>query len=287
MLRASGIYYVPKGKTKHHIVLCCLSLLFQSSSDLACFVRFEKVNIYNTSNYKQKYKAPTDFCFILKHPCIQKESDYIKFLCCNDKHTLLLWMNSIRIAKYGALLYNNYQAAMKRVSALQTLQTAAHKDKSRGPAAGNSPRPDPAPSKVKHVEDYSHEPPPDFIPPPPPVSIVHDGLDVVSWEESSNAVTDAFKPAVIVLLDYVGEEEGERVPQTPPCPRVEVEEVGQGCLLLQEESRGGKNHSSEPVRGICGVSWTMGGGGGGATDTGAAAPREAAGAAERQRAMEE
>lgn len=32
---------------------------------------------------------------------------------------------------------------------------------------------------------------------------MHDGLHVVSREESSDAVTDAFEPAVIVLLDYV------------------------------------------------------------------------------------
>lgn len=44
--------------------------------------------------------------------------------------------------------------------------------------------------------------------------------------------------------------------------------------------------ATKPVRGICGVSWTIGGGGGGATDTGAATPREAHKAAERQRAME-
>uniref|UniRef100_A0A3Q3A1I0 Amyloid beta A4 precursor protein-binding family B member 1-interacting protein-like n=1 Tax=Kryptolebias marmoratus TaxID=37003 RepID=A0A3Q3A1I0_KRYMA len=86
VLRASGIYYVPKGKTK-------------SSTDLACFVRFEKVNIYTTSNYRQMYRAPTNFCFILKHPCIQMESPYIKFLCCDDEHTLSLWVTSIRIAK--------------------------------------------------------------------------------------------------------------------------------------------------------------------------------------------
>ncbi|XP_047444932.1 amyloid beta A4 precursor protein-binding family B member 1-interacting protein-like isoform X2 [Mugil cephalus] len=114
VLRASGIYYVPKGKTK-------------SSSDLVCFVRFENVNVYNTDNYKQRYKAPTNFCFILKHPCIQRECHYIKFLCCDDKHTLMLWINSIRIAKYGATLYENYQAALKRTSTLQTLHCAAQK----------------------------------------------------------------------------------------------------------------------------------------------------------------
>ncbi|XP_070700539.1 amyloid beta A4 precursor protein-binding family B member 1-interacting protein-like [Pempheris klunzingeri] len=138
VLRASGLYYVPKGKTK-------------SSTDLACFVRFEKVNIYTTSNHKEKYRAPTNFCFMLKHPCIQKESHYIKFLCCDDEHTLLLWVNSIRIAKYGTVLYENYQAALKRASRVQSLLSATHKDSSNG-----------------HIEDYPHEPPPDFIPPPPP-----------------------------------------------------------------------------------------------------------------------
>ncbi|KAF0047285.1 hypothetical protein F2P81_000918 [Scophthalmus maximus] len=115
VLRASGIYYVPKGKTK-------------SSSDLARFVHFEKVDIYTADNYKQRYRAPTDFCFLLKHPCIQKESPYIKFLCCDSEHTRLLWVNSIRIAKYGTVLYRNYQAAVK-VSTLQTLRSAGHTGK--------------------------------------------------------------------------------------------------------------------------------------------------------------
>lgn len=42
------------------------------------------------------YSLPVLFS---QHPCIQKESHYIKFLCCDDEHTLLLWVNSIRIAK--------------------------------------------------------------------------------------------------------------------------------------------------------------------------------------------
>uniref|UniRef100_A0A3B4TPH2 Amyloid beta precursor protein binding family B member 1 interacting protein n=1 Tax=Seriola dumerili TaxID=41447 RepID=A0A3B4TPH2_SERDU len=117
LLRASGIYYVPKGKTKH--------------------------------------------------PCIQKESHYIKFLCCDNEHTLLLWVNSIRIAKYGTVLYKNYQAAVKTASTLQTLQSAAHKDGSKSHATGISPHLDPSPPKITAVEDYSQESPPDFIPPPP------------------------------------------------------------------------------------------------------------------------
>lgn len=54
-----------------HVSIRCRAITssfsrFQSSTDLACFVHFEKVNIYSTSNYKQKYRAPTDFCFMLK-----------------------------------------------------------------------------------------------------------------------------------------------------------------------------------------------------------------------------
>ncbi|KAK2895625.1 amyloid beta A4 precursor protein-binding family B member 1-interacting protein-like [Channa argus] len=153
MLRASGIYYVPKGKTK-------------STSDLACFVRFEKVNIYTTNNYKQKYRAPTNFCFMVKHPCIQKDSQYTKILCCDNEHILSLWVNSIRIAKYGNVLYKNYQAAVKRVST--SLIYAAQKDHSNSHTTELSLPRSSSPAKFEDVADYPHEPPPEFIPPPPP-----------------------------------------------------------------------------------------------------------------------
>ncbi|XP_004716171.1 amyloid beta A4 precursor protein-binding family B member 1-interacting protein [Echinops telfairi] len=101
LLRASGIYYVPKGKTK-------------TSRDLACFIQFENVNIYYGLQCKVKYKAPTDCCFVLKHPQIQKESQYIKYLCCDDARTLSQWVTGIRIAKYGKTLYDNYQRAVAK-----------------------------------------------------------------------------------------------------------------------------------------------------------------------------
>uniref|UniRef100_A0A8C3TE89 Amyloid beta A4 precursor protein-binding family B member 1-interacting protein n=1 Tax=Chelydra serpentina TaxID=8475 RepID=A0A8C3TE89_CHESE len=103
LLRASGIYYVPKGKTK-------------TSRDLACFIQFENLNIYYGTQYKLKYKAPTDYCFVLKHPQIQKESQYIRYLCCDDQWTLQQWVTGIRIAKYGKTLYDNYKRAVQRAS---------------------------------------------------------------------------------------------------------------------------------------------------------------------------
>lgn len=101
LLRASGIYYVPKGKTK-------------TSRDLACFVQFDNVNVYFGVQFKVKYKAPTDHCFVLKHPQIQKESQYIKYLCCDDPWTLQQWVTGIRIAKFGKTLYDNYKIGVQK-----------------------------------------------------------------------------------------------------------------------------------------------------------------------------
>ncbi|XP_041100044.1 amyloid beta A4 precursor protein-binding family B member 1-interacting protein-like [Polyodon spathula] len=101
LLRASGIYYVPKGKTK-------------TSQDLACFIQFDNVHVYYGTQYKNKYKAPTDYCFVLKHPQIQKESQYIKYLCCDDRWLMHLWVTGIRIAKYGKTMYDNYNIAVQK-----------------------------------------------------------------------------------------------------------------------------------------------------------------------------
>uniref|UniRef100_A0A3Q3QLI7 Ras association (RalGDS/AF-6) and pleckstrin homology domains 1b n=1 Tax=Monopterus albus TaxID=43700 RepID=A0A3Q3QLI7_MONAL len=104
LLRASGIYYIPKGKAK-------------ASRDLVCFLQLDHVNVYYGQDYRSKYKSPTDYCLALKHPQIQKKSQYIKYLCCDDVRTLHQWVNGIRIAKYGKQLYVNYQEAMKRTEA--------------------------------------------------------------------------------------------------------------------------------------------------------------------------
>uniref|UniRef100_A0A8C8YDX0 Amyloid beta A4 precursor protein-binding family B member 1-interacting protein n=1 Tax=Panthera leo TaxID=9689 RepID=A0A8C8YDX0_PANLE len=130
LLRASGIYYVPKGKTK-------------TSRDLACFIQFENVNIYYGIQCKMKYKAPTDHCFVLKHPQIQKESQYIKYLCCDDARTLNQWVMGIRIAKYGKTLYDNYQRALERAGLasrtnLSTVSAVPPPPPATGPKAGTT-----------------------------------------------------------------------------------------------------------------------------------------------------
>lgn len=131
LLRASGIYYVPKGKTK-------------TSRDLACFIQFENVNIYYGTQCRARYKAPTDYCFVLKHPQIQKESQYIKYLCCDDARILNQWVMGIRIAKYGKTLYDNYQRAVARAglasrwTSMGTVPAATATQPPTGPKAGAS-----------------------------------------------------------------------------------------------------------------------------------------------------
>uniref|UniRef100_A0A8C6R1L3 Amyloid beta A4 precursor protein-binding family B member 1-interacting protein n=1 Tax=Nannospalax galili TaxID=1026970 RepID=A0A8C6R1L3_NANGA len=189
LLRASGIYYVPKGKTK-------------TSRDLACFIQFENVNIYYGIQHKMKYKSPTDYCFVLKHPQIQKESQYIKYLCCDDARTLNQWVMGIRIAKYGKTLYDNYQRAVARAGLasrwtnLGTVNAATLTQPSTGPKTGsiqpNGQIPQAAPSvsavlqeAQRHVgtskdqkpglgnqepgAPREHHRPKSSLPPPPPV----------------------------------------------------------------------------------------------------------------------
>ncbi|XP_042328714.1 amyloid beta A4 precursor protein-binding family B member 1-interacting protein isoform X2 [Sceloporus undulatus] len=106
--------------------------LLETSRDLACFIQFENVNVYYGIQYKVKYKAPTDYCFVLKHPQIQKESQYIKYLCCDDRQTLHQWVTGIRIAKYGKTLYDNYICAVQKTGLAARLAKPGNAESSMG-----------------------------------------------------------------------------------------------------------------------------------------------------------
>ncbi|ELU17839.1 hypothetical protein CAPTEDRAFT_106328, partial [Capitella teleta] len=87
VLRASGLYYNPKGKVK-------------SSKDLVCLQKFDLVEVYTSINWRKFFKAPTEFGFALKHPQIQKKgSKHIKYLCAEDMTSFLQWLTGIRMAK--------------------------------------------------------------------------------------------------------------------------------------------------------------------------------------------
>ncbi|CAM4746578.1 unnamed protein product [Rotaria magnacalcarata] len=94
VLRSSGLYFVPKGKSK---------------KDLVCLAKFENVELFFGLGWKKKFKSPSDFCFALKHPLIQKKSSkYIKYMCVDTKNEFDRWISSIRMAKFGQQLKMNY-----------------------------------------------------------------------------------------------------------------------------------------------------------------------------------
>ncbi|XP_052245813.1 ras-associated and pleckstrin homology domains-containing protein 1-like isoform X3 [Dreissena polymorpha] len=109
VLRASGLYYNPKGK------------ITKSAKDLTCLVQFEFVELYTGIHWKKKYHAPTDFGFALKHPQIQKKtSKFIRYLCAENKPALDQWIMGIRIAKYGKQLLTNYHNLQREILSWDT-----------------------------------------------------------------------------------------------------------------------------------------------------------------------
>ncbi|KOX75076.1 Ras-associated and pleckstrin homology domains-containing protein 1 [Melipona quadrifasciata] len=114
ILRASGLYYWPKEKAR-------------TARDLICLATFDVNQIYYGIGWKKKYKAPTDFCFAVKHPRLQqpKSTKYIKFLCAEDNASLERWMVGIRVAKYGRQLMENYRTLVDEL-AQEDLDMLAH-----------------------------------------------------------------------------------------------------------------------------------------------------------------
>lgn len=106
VLRASGIYYSPKGKSSS-----------KSSKDLVCLATFDVNQVYTGVSWRKKFKAPTDYGFAIKHPKLQsRSSKYIKYLCAEDETTLARWVMGIRIAKHGRALLDNYRALVEELA---------------------------------------------------------------------------------------------------------------------------------------------------------------------------
>lgn len=105
--------------------------------------------------------------FFFQHPQIQKKSQYIKYLCCEDVRSLHQWVNGIRIAKvsvycslrqflhftfgksishelccfvqYGKQLYFNYQEAMKRTEAAHDWSSLSSSSMKSGSSSSSLP----------------------------------------------------------------------------------------------------------------------------------------------------
>ncbi len=117
-LRDSGLYYSLKSKSI-------------TAEDLNFLTTFETKNIYYGFEWRKKYKAPNDFGFAIKPSQIQFESSNdIKYLCAEDENQLKLWMSSIRIAKYGLQLKNNYENTMRDINNLELSLFASNRSNS-------------------------------------------------------------------------------------------------------------------------------------------------------------
>ncbi|CAB3369490.1 Hypothetical predicted protein [Cloeon dipterum] len=93
VLRASGLYFV-KGRR-----------------DLVCLAPLDSNEVYQGLGWKKRHKAPSDFCFALKHPRLQKGHKYVQMLCAESADALSKWVMAIRLAKHGRILLDNYTAA--------------------------------------------------------------------------------------------------------------------------------------------------------------------------------
>jgi Ras-associated and pleckstrin homology domains-containing protein 1 len=106
VLRASGLYYYPKEKTR-------------SSKDLLCLALFAGHDIYKGLGWKKKHKAPTDFTLALKCPKAPPNAKgvrSVKMLCVDDNETLEKWITAIRVAKYGRSLYDNHKGLLEELA---------------------------------------------------------------------------------------------------------------------------------------------------------------------------
>ncbi|XP_046846428.1 amyloid beta A4 precursor protein-binding family B member 1-interacting protein-like [Xenia sp. Carnegie-2017] len=95
LLRASGVYYTPKGKTKNQ-------------RNMSCLVSFDNTYVYTTTDFKRTQKAPTDHCFVIK-PSMSKDLDSraVKCLCASDAQTMQRWITCVRVGKFGYKMLEN------------------------------------------------------------------------------------------------------------------------------------------------------------------------------------
>lgn len=131
VLRASGIYYYPKEKTK-------------SSRDLLCHGLFAGHDVYKGIGWKKKHKAPTEHTFALKsqkdHGTGAKAAQRnIKMLCAEDVEILDKWITAIRVAKYGKQLLDNHRVLIEDLAREELDKFSSNRSSSIGSIISSVP----------------------------------------------------------------------------------------------------------------------------------------------------
>ncbi|XP_041432070.1 growth factor receptor-bound protein 7 isoform X1 [Xenopus laevis] len=99
-LRRSGLYYSTKGTSK-------------DPRHLQYFADVNESNLYCLTQGKKMYTAPTEFGFCLKALKMRSGTKGLKILCTEDEQAKTCWLTAIRLFKYGAQLYKNYQISKR------------------------------------------------------------------------------------------------------------------------------------------------------------------------------
>lgn len=131
VLRASGIYYYAKEKTK-------------SPRDLSCLCLFAGFDAYKGIGWKKKHKAPTEFTFALK---AHKEAATgtkstqraIKMLCAEDAESLEKWITAIRVAKYDKKLLENHRGLIEDLAREELDKFSSNRSSSIGSIVSSAP----------------------------------------------------------------------------------------------------------------------------------------------------
>merc|ERR1719468_594848 len=115
-LEVSGSVWVKTGAKKSWSKQFCVlksSGLYSSnkkSGDLVCVATFDVNQVYYGVDWRAEHKAPSQFCFAVKHPQIQVRScKSTKYFCVEAEMELHRWVTAIRILKHGAQLCDNYR----------------------------------------------------------------------------------------------------------------------------------------------------------------------------------
>lgn len=131
VLRASGIYYYPKEKTK-------------SPRDLLCHSLFAGNDVYKGIGWKKKHKAPTEHTFALKSPKetangAKANQRGLKMLCADDLETLEKWVMAIRVAKYGKQLLDNHRTLVDDLASEELDKFSSNRSSSIGSIVSSVP----------------------------------------------------------------------------------------------------------------------------------------------------